>query len=222
MFGNIFNKKTEENQQPSGAPVSDQNTAAAPGQPTPADPSMSSQQGVSGAPQDPGQTQSPGVQDPSQSQTGQPSGYGQDASGNPVANPDGTPVEQNQQGAGQPGQDGSTPSSGVSADGSSADPNAAPGADPSTGSPQQGAGQDQQAAAEGGNPALRADTSALSHLDPRATQVLTHAQEETRRIKQQYIEPDQLLIGLLYDQQLYKFLEESGVDGGKLSKDIQA
>ena len=72
------------------------------------------------------------------------------------------------------------------------------------------------------NPATRADTSALSHLDPRAGQVLTHAQEETRRIKQQFIEPSQILFGLLYDEQAYKLLSELQVDGGALSKEIQS
>ena len=67
-----------------------------------------------------------------------------------------------------------------------------------------------------------ADMSALSHLDPRATQVLSRSQEETRRIKQQYIEPDQLLLGLLYDEQIYKLLNEFQVDGGALSKEIQS
>lgn len=73
-----------------------------------------------------------------------------------------------------------------------------------------------------GNLSQRADTQALSHLDPRAGQVLTHAQEETRRIKQQFIEPAQILFGLLYDEQIYKLLEESQVDGGALSKEIQS
>jgi ATP-dependent Clp protease ATP-binding subunit ClpC len=68
----------------------------------------------------------------------------------------------------------------------------------------------------------KVDMSALSHLDPKATQVLTHAQEETRRIHQQYIEPDQILFGLLYDEDIYKLLEEFQVDGGKLSKELQA
>lgn len=72
------------------------------------------------------------------------------------------------------------------------------------------------------SPAGRLDTSALSHLDPRAAQVLTHAQEETRRIKQQFIEPAQLLFGLLYDEQVYGVLGESQVDGGALSKEIQS
>ncbi len=72
------------------------------------------------------------------------------------------------------------------------------------------------------NVSQRADTQALSHLDPRAGQVLTHSQEEARRIKQQFIEPSQILFGLLYDEQIYKILEASQVDGGALSKEIQS
>ncbi|HWY79442.1 MAG TPA: AAA family ATPase, partial [Candidatus Sulfotelmatobacter sp.] len=63
--------------------------------------------------------------------------------------------------------------------------------------------------------------SSLSHLDSRTAQALTHAQEETRRIKQQNIEPEQLLLGLLYDQQVYTMLNEMGADGGQISKEIQ-
>src|SRR5579885_457993 len=70
-------------------------------------------------------------------------------------------------------------------------------------------------------PATSPEMSALSHLDPRASQVLTHAQEEAKRLKQQYIEPDQLLFGLLYDEQIYRLLGEFSVDGGALSKEIQ-
>lgn len=70
--------------------------------------------------------------------------------------------------------------------------------------------------------AQKLDASALSHLDPRASQVLTHAQEEARRIKQQFIEAPQILFGLLYDEQIYKLLGESQVDGGALSKEIQS
>lgn len=73
-----------------------------------------------------------------------------------------------------------------------------------------------------GNFSQRVDTVALSHLDPRAGQVLTHAQEEARRIKQQFIEPSQILFGLLYDEQVYKLFEEAQVDGGALSKEIQS
>lgn len=72
------------------------------------------------------------------------------------------------------------------------------------------------------NNSIKADMSALSHLDPRASLVLTHAQEETRRIHQQYIEPDQILFGLLYDEQISRLLGEFSVDVGRLSKEIQA
>lgn len=73
------------------------------------------------------------------------------------------------------------------------------------------------------NPAVgKDDMSALTHLDPRTSQVLTKAQEEARRIHQQYIDPEQLLLGLLYDEQIFKFLADTSVDGGALSKEIQA
>ncbi len=74
----------------------------------------------------------------------------------------------------------------------------------------------------GANPVQNQGMSALSHLDPRAAQVLTHAQEETKRIKQQFIEPDQLLFGLLYDDQIYKIAAKFKVDSGVISKEIQA
>lgn len=73
-----------------------------------------------------------------------------------------------------------------------------------------------------GGIAQKVDASALSHLDPRASQVLTHGQEEARRIKQQFIEAPQILFGLLYDEQIYKLLGDSQVDGGALSKEIQS
>lgn len=71
------------------------------------------------------------------------------------------------------------------------------------------------------NPAFRQNLSALSHLDQRTTQVLQHAQEETKRVRQQFIEPDQLLIGLLYDADIFKLLEEFSVDPAKLTREIQ-
>ena len=66
------------------------------------------------------------------------------------------------------------------------------------------------------------EKDALSHLDPRMTQLLTHAQEEARRLKQQYIEPEQLLIGALADEQLFKNLGEMSINAGQLLKDVQA
>lgn len=72
------------------------------------------------------------------------------------------------------------------------------------------------------DPAKRGDVSALSRLDARAVQVLHHAQEEAKRIQQQFIEPDQILYGLIYDADIYKLLEQFSLDSGKIAKDIQA
>ncbi len=70
---------------------------------------------------------------------------------------------------------------------------------------------------------IQPDTSAaLTHLDPLATQVLTRAQEETKRINQQFIEPEQILLAIINDQQTYKLLDEFKIDGGALSKEIQS
>ncbi len=100
--------------------------------------------------------------------------------------------------------------------------NTAPTGQPVQQAPPQGQQPQATPAPSPNNPAARPDMSALSHLDPRASVVLTHAQEEARRIKQQFIEPDQLLFGLLTDESIYKLLEESQVDGGQISKEIQA
>ena len=72
------------------------------------------------------------------------------------------------------------------------------------------------------DPAKRGDLSALSRLDPRATQVLNHSQEEAKRVRQALIEPDQVLFGLIYDAEIFKLLEQFSLDAAKLSRDIQA
>lgn len=72
------------------------------------------------------------------------------------------------------------------------------------------------------DPTKRQDMSALSHLDARAGAVLLHAQQEAARIKQATIEPEQLLIGLLFDEQIFKLLEEFSVDVAKLSRELQS
>lgn len=71
------------------------------------------------------------------------------------------------------------------------------------------------------DPVLRQNLSALSHLDSRATQVLHHAQDEVKKVRHEKIEPEQILLGLLYDEQIYKLLEGLSVDVVKLAKDIQ-
>ncbi len=72
------------------------------------------------------------------------------------------------------------------------------------------------------DPTRREDLSALSHLDARSTQVLAHAQQETTRIKQSMIMPEQVLFGLLYDEEIYKLLEQFSVDVAKLSRELQS
>ena len=71
------------------------------------------------------------------------------------------------------------------------------------------------------DPSFRQNLSALSHLDSRTTQVLHHAQDEAKRIRQPVIEPDQLLIGLLYDEAVFKLLEQFEVDVAKLAQELQ-
>ncbi|HLD01805.1 MAG TPA: ATP-dependent Clp protease ATP-binding subunit [Patescibacteria group bacterium] len=72
------------------------------------------------------------------------------------------------------------------------------------------------------DPTKRQDMSALSHLDARTTAVLSHAQQEATRIKQATIEPEQVLFGLLFDEQIFKLLEEFSVDVAKLTREMQA
>lgn len=71
------------------------------------------------------------------------------------------------------------------------------------------------------DPQKKGNVSALSRLDARAAQVLHHAQEETKRIQQALIEPDQVLYGLIYDNEIYKLLEQFSIDSGKIAKEIQ-
>jgi len=72
------------------------------------------------------------------------------------------------------------------------------------------------------DPAMRQNLSALSHLDARTTQVLHHAQDEAKRIRQEKIQPEQVLLGLLYDEEIFKLLEGFGVDSAALAKEVQS
>ena len=66
------------------------------------------------------------------------------------------------------------------------------------------------------------DLSVLSHLDSRTTQTIEHAQQEALRIRQQSIAPEQVLLGLLYDEGIFKILQDFSVDVAKLSSEIQS
>lgn len=72
------------------------------------------------------------------------------------------------------------------------------------------------------DPAMRQNLSALSHLDARTTQVLHHGQDEAKRIRQEKIQPEQILLGLLYDEEIFKLLEGFGVDSATLAKEVQS
>ncbi len=76
--------------------------------------------------------------------------------------------------------------------------------------------------AVGMDPQKRENMFALSRLDPRALQVLHHAQEETKRLSQEFINPEQLLLGLFYDGDVFRILEQFSVDVAKLTHEIQA
>ncbi len=70
-------------------------------------------------------------------------------------------------------------------------------------------------------PSIRQGLSVLSHLDTRATQVLNVAAQETKRIKQALIEPEQLMIGLLYDGEVFKLIAQFSSDPTKIAREIQ-
>ena len=78
---------------------------------------------------------------------------------------------------------------------------------------QQGVGMD---------PEKRQNVTALSHLDARSNQVLQQAQEEAKRAHLGVIEPDVLLLGLLYDREVFKLLGQFSVDVGSLAREIQS
>jgi len=71
-------------------------------------------------------------------------------------------------------------------------------------------------------PAVRQEVSALSHLDQRSTEILSQAHQEATRIKQEFIDPDQLLYALLFDKDIFKLLEQNGLKVADVSRDMQA
>ena len=50
------------------------------------------------------------------------------------------------------------------------------------------------------DPAKEQGKNALSHMDPRASQVLVHAYEEAKRVKHSFIETEQLFLALVSDR----------------------
>ncbi len=72
------------------------------------------------------------------------------------------------------------------------------------------------------NPEVRQGLSVMSHLDTRLTQVVNLAREESKKIKQALIEPDQLLVGLLFDSEIFKLISQFSADPSKIVREIQA
>ncbi len=73
----------------------------------------------------------------------------------------------------------------------------------------------------GMDPVKRQNVESLTHLDARANQVLQQAQNEAKKAKLALIEPDIVLLGLLYDKEIYKTLQEFTVNAGDLARELQ-
>ena len=56
----------------------------------------------------------------------------------------------------------------------------------------------------GMDPMKRQNVESLTHLDARANQVLQQAQSEAKKARLAQINPDIVLLGLLYDKEIYK------------------
>lgn len=73
----------------------------------------------------------------------------------------------------------------------------------------------------GMDPVKRQNVESLTHLDARANLVLQQAQNEAKRAKLQLIEPDVVLLGLLFDKEVYKTLQEFSINVGDLARELQ-
>ncbi len=71
------------------------------------------------------------------------------------------------------------------------------------------------------DPAKEQGKNALSHMDPRASQILVHAYEEAKRVKHSFIEPEQIFLALVSDRDIFKLLQEFSVDVAKVTREIQ-
>jgi ATP-dependent Clp protease ATP-binding subunit ClpC len=225
MFGNMFNQKKDEDQ--NNTPPADQANAAPPSNIAG---SVNSPQASTGTDTPPVNQSAPGIPNPSvfssspqitptdtQASSGlsdsptptgsnAPDPAGSSANGDNLISfnnsQDTSSLQDSQEAPQTYGSQGGSPTAGSGQ---------------TAGSPQDGSANPPEGSIASG----QGDAAALSHLDPRTAQALTHAQEETKRIKQQNIEPEQLLLGLLYDEQVYNMLHDMGADGGVISKEVQ-
>jgi ATP-dependent Clp protease ATP-binding subunit ClpA len=72
------------------------------------------------------------------------------------------------------------------------------------------------------SPTTKEDMLVITHLDQRSLQVLNAAQRETMRIKQPAIQPEQLLLGLLHDQEIFQLIEQFSLKVGDIVREIQS
>lgn len=85
----------------------------------------------------------------------------------------------------------------------------------------QSASDDPNVVSSSMKPDLRQDLSILTHLDSRTATVLHQAEQEARRIKQSAIEPENVLLGLLFDGEIFQMLSNIGVDATKVAHELQ-
>ncbi len=81
--------------------------------------------------------------------------------------------------------------------------------------------KDQNLVSSSVNPIKAADMAALSHLDPRASQIIQRSSEESKKLKQPLIEPDQIFLALIADRDIFKLLQDFSIDVAKLTRDLQ-
>lgn len=70
-------------------------------------------------------------------------------------------------------------------------------------------------------PQTRQGLSVMSHLDTRLTQVLNLAREESKKMRQPLIEPEQIMVGLLFDSEIFKLMSQFSADPSKIVREIQ-
>ncbi len=72
------------------------------------------------------------------------------------------------------------------------------------------------------SPTTKEDMTVLTHLDQRSLQILAAAEKESIRMKQPTIQPEQLLLGLLYDQEIFQLIEQFSLKAGDIAREIQS
>lgn len=88
--------------------------------------------------------------------------------------------------------------------------------------PQAGVTTEEPAASSKINPIMQQDISVMSHLDARSTQIISQSYEEAKKSKVALIEPEELLLALLSDRDVFKLLQDNSIDVAKVTRETQA